>query len=58
MHQHCQNPVKTFELDAQYAIIFGLALWAEEPPEVMFFKKSWVSQKVFLQKCQKLSKFI
>ena len=50
--------MKISELEAQYAIIVGLALWAEEPPEVHFFKKSWCSQKVFVQKCQKLSKFI
>ena len=47
--------MKTSELEAQYAIIFGLALWAEEPPEVDVFKKSWFSQKVFLRKCQTLS---
>ena len=39
MHQNRQTPVKTFELEDRYAIIFGLALWAEEPPEVDFLKK-------------------
>ena len=55
MHQNRQNSVKTSELEDQYAIIFSLALWAEEPPEIIFFKKSWFSQKVFVQKCQTFS---
>ena len=37
MLQNCQISVKTFGLEDQYAIIFSLALWAEEPPEVHFF---------------------
>ena len=45
MHQTCQHPVKTFEFEDQYAIIFDLALWAEEPHEIHFFKNSWRSQK-------------
>ena len=39
MHQNCQNPVKTFELEDQDAIIFGLALWLQEPHEIHFLKK-------------------
>ena len=39
MHQNRQNSVKTSELEDQYAIIFGLALWAEEPREIHFSKK-------------------
>ena len=39
MHQNCQNPVKTSKLEDQYAIIFGLALWPQEPCEVHFFKR-------------------
>ena len=46
MHQNCQTSVKTFELEEQYAIIFSLALWPEEPHEVPFFKKSWFLQKL------------
>ena len=38
--QNCQNPVKTSKLEDQYAIIFGLALWPQEPCEVHFFKRS------------------
>ena len=55
MHQHCQNSVKTSELEDQYAIIFGLALWPQEPHEVHFFKNSWISQKVFVNTCGKSS---
>ena len=53
MHQNCQIPLKTFELEDQYAIIFGLALWAEEPHEIHFFKKKLVFAKSVLRKCQK-----
>ena len=38
--------MKTSELEAQYAIIFGLALCPQEPPQVHFFKKSWFSRSV------------
>ena len=37
--------MKTSELEAQYAIIFGLALWAEEPPEVHFCQKELLFTK-------------
>ena len=40
MHQNRQIPVKTFELEDQYAIIFSLALWPQEPHEIIFFKKT------------------
>ena len=40
MHQNRQKSVKTSELEDQYAIIFSLALWPEEPPEIHFFKKT------------------
>ena len=56
MHQNRQKSVKTFELEDQYAIMFSLALWAEEPPEVHFFKNSWCSQNVGGKKYQKMSK--
>ena len=49
MHQNAQNPMKTFELEAQYAIIFGLALWAEEPHEIHFFKKTFFAKSVRLE---------
>ena len=45
MHQNRQKSVKTSELEDQYAIIFSLAPWSEEPREIDFFKKSWFSQK-------------
>ena len=56
MHKHCQNPMKTSELEDQYAVIFSLAVWPEEPREIDFFKKSWFSQNMFVRKCQKSSK--
>ena len=40
MHQNRQISVKTFELEDQYAIIFSLALWPQEPHEIHFFKKT------------------
>ena len=40
MHQNRQKSVKISKLEDQYGIIFSLALWAEEPPEVHFFKKT------------------
>ena len=55
LFQNRQKSVKTFELEDQYAIIFGLSLWPEEPHEITFFKKNWFSQKVFVWKCQKMS---
>ena len=45
--------VKTSELEAQYAIMFGLALWAEEPPEVDFFSKKLVFAKSVRSKISK-----
>ena len=45
MYQDGQTSVKTSELEDQYAIIFSLAPWSEEPREIDFFKKSWFSQK-------------
>ena len=45
MHRHGQKSIKTSELEDQYAVIFSLALWPEEPREIDFFKKSWFSQK-------------
>ena len=45
MHQNRQKSVKTSELEDQYAIIFSLAPWSEEPREIDFFKKSLFSQK-------------
>ncbi len=56
MHQHCKNPVKTSKLEDQYAIIFGLALWPEEPREIHFFKKSWFSQTLSSKQVKKSSK--
>ena len=40
MHQNGQKSVKTSELEDQYAIIFSLSLWPEEPHEIHFFKKT------------------
>ena len=45
MHQHRQKTVKTSELEDQYAVIFSLSLWSEEPREIGFFKKNLFSQK-------------
>ena len=56
MHQNRQNSVKTSELEDQCAIMFSLALWPQEPHEIHFFKKKIVSLKVFVRKCQKMSK--
>ena len=39
MHQNGQNRVKTSELEDQYAVIFSLSLWSEEPREIDFFKR-------------------
>ena len=50
MHHNYQNSVKTSELEDQYAIIFGLALWPKEPHEIHFFKQSWFSQRHGRQK--------
>ena len=52
MNQKGKHTVKTSKLEDQYAIIFGLALWPQEPCEVHFFKNSWFSQKVIIKKCQ------
>ena len=46
MHQNGQKSVQTSKLEDQYAVIFSLALWPEEPREIDFFKKSWFSQKL------------
>ena len=53
IHQNGQNPVKTSELEDQYAIIFSLALWLQEPCEVHFFKKTGFDQKNGRQKITK-----
>ena len=45
MHQNRQKTVKTSELEDQYAVIFSLSLWSEEPREIGFFKKNVFSQK-------------
>ena len=34
--QNCEISLKTFELEDQYAIILGLALWRQEPQEIDF----------------------
>ena len=46
MYQNCQKTVQTSKLENQYVVIFRLAPWPEEPHEVIFFKKSWFSQKL------------
>ena len=56
MHQNRQKSVKTSKLEDQYAIIFSLALWAEEPPEVDFFKKKLVFAKSVRSKMSKIVK--
>ena len=56
MRQNCQKSVKTSELEDQYAIIFSLAPWSEEPREIDFFKKIWCSQKLSSKEVKKLSK--
>ena len=45
MHQEGKNTVKTSELEDQYVIIFGLALWPQEPHEIHFFKKTGFHKK-------------
>ena len=46
MHQDCQMTVKTSELEDQYAIIFGLALWPQETHEIISFKnRRWKWQQ-------------
>ena len=40
MNQKRQKTIKTSELEDQDAIIFSLALWPEEPREIVFFEKS------------------
>ena len=49
MHQNRQKSVKTSELEDQYAIIFSLARWAEEPHEIHFFKKLVFAKSVRLK---------
>ena len=39
MHQKGQKSVKTSELEDQYAVIFSLAVWPEEPQEIDFSKR-------------------
>ena len=56
MHQNRQKSVKTSGLEDQYAIIFSLALWPQEPHEIHFVSKNWFSLKVFVRKCKKMSK--
>ena len=56
MHEIRQKTVKAFELEDQYAVISGLALWPEEPREINFFQKSWCSQKISSRNDNKLSK--
>ena len=43
MYQNAQTAMKTSYLEDQCAIIFGLALWPQEPHEVILFKNSWIS---------------
>ena len=45
MHQNRKKTIKTFELEDQYAIIFSLAPWSEEPREIDFFKQSWLQKQ-------------
>ena len=45
MHQNRQISVKASELEDQYAIIFSLALWPQEPHEIHFFKKTGFHKK-------------
>ena len=40
MYKNRKKSVKTSELEDQYAIIFGLSLWPQEPHEIHFFKKT------------------
>ena len=53
MHQDRHISMKTFELEDQYAIIFGLALWPHEPHEIHFFKKKFFSAKSVPSKISK-----
>ena len=50
MHQNRQKTVKTSELEDQYAIIFNLSFWAEEPREIDFFQKEFVFTKTVSQR--------
>ena len=50
MHRNRQKSVKTSELEDQYAVIFSLAVWPEEPHEVHFFQKELVSTKLVVRK--------
>ena len=55
MHQNRKKSMKTSELEDQYAIIFSLALWPEEPHEIHFFKKTGFHKKCSFEnvkKCQ------
>ena len=54
MHQNRQKSVKTSELEDQYAIIFGLSLWAEEPHEINFFKKTGFRKKCSFENVKKI----
>ena len=38
--------VKTSALEDQYAVIFSISLWSEEPREIDFVEKNWFSQKL------------
>ena len=48
IHKNRQISMKTSELEDQYAIVFSLALWPQEPHEIHVFKKNCFSQKVFV----------
>ena len=56
MYQNGQKTVETFELEDQYAVIWGLAVWPEGPREIDFFKKSWFSQNWSSRNVNKMSK--
>ena len=55
MHQNHQKSVKTSELEDQYAVILGLAVWPEGPREIDFFKKSWFQQKMSSKNLKNIS---
>ena len=56
MHQNYQKTVQTSELEDQYAVIFSLALWPEEPREIDFFKKSCFHPRLSSTKVKQIIK--
>ena len=54
MYPNCSKSIKTSELEDQYAVMFSLAPWPEEPYEVHSFQKEFVFTKVVVKISKKI----